>query len=91
MSVSVTERAATLWQAGDRWDAIIAALRAEGFSKVDCIKATVEHLRLPLGEAKRIVHESAVWADVRQGDEDWQDRLASEVDAALAGTEGTGP
>lgn len=81
MIAPVTERAAALWQAGERWDAILGVLRAEGFSKVDCIKATVDQLRLPLGDAKRIVHDSATWADVRERDDDLLDRLASEVEA----------
>jgi hypothetical protein len=81
MIAPVTERAAALWQAGERWDAILGSLRAEGFSKVDCIKATVDQLRLPLGDAKRIVHHSAAWADVKDRDDEWQERLVSEVEA----------
>ena len=84
MIAPVTERAATLWQAGERWDAILGALRAEGFSKIDCIKATVDQLRLPLGDAKRIVHDSAAWADVRDRDDEWKERLVSEVEAGAA-------
>lgn len=80
MIAPVTERAAALWQMGERWEAILEVLRAEGFSKVDCIKATVEQLRLPLGEAKQIVHDSAAWADVRDGDEVWHESLATEVE-----------
>ena len=81
MIAPVTERAAALWQAGERWDAILGALRAEGFSKIDCIKATVDQLRLPLADAKRVVHDSAAWADVREHDDKLLDRLASEVEA----------
>jgi hypothetical protein len=80
MRADVTDRAATLWQAGERWDAILGALRAEGFSKVDCIKATVQQLRLPLADAKRVVHDSAAWADVRERDDEVLDRLAREVE-----------
>lgn len=81
MIADVTDRAATLWQTGERWDAILGALRAEGYSKVDCIKATVQQLRLPLADAKRVVHDSAAWADVRERDDELLDRLASEVEA----------
>ncbi len=88
MMAPVTERAAALWHAGERWDAILGALRADGYSKVDCIKATVEQLRLPLTDAKRIVHESTAWADVRQDDDRWHEQLAVDVEAALAGPEG---
>ena len=70
-----------LWQAGERWDVILGALRAEGVSKVDCIRATVEQLRLPLADANRLVHESTAWADARRDDDDWHERLIGEVDA----------
>jgi ribosomal protein L7/L12 len=88
MMAPVTERAAALWEAGERWDAILSALRTEGYSKVDCIKATIEQLRLPLTDAKRVVHESAAWADVRQDDDEWHERLAADTEAALAGHDG---
>lgn len=51
------------------WHTVV---ETEGFSKVDCIKATVEQLRLPVGEAKRVVHDSAAWADDREGHDEWQ-------------------
>jgi hypothetical protein len=70
-----TERATALWDEGARWNEILASLRAEGFSKVDCIRATVEILRLPLVDAKRIVHESQAWADRRETDDQFHDVL----------------
>ncbi|MGH9189428.1 MAG: hypothetical protein ACRD0Q_05285 [Acidimicrobiales bacterium] len=82
MSTQVTDRASSLWDDGARWDTILATLRAEGFTKVDCIKATVELLRLPLDDAKRVVHDSQTWADVRARDGEWQDRLLAEIDAS---------
>jgi len=51
-----TTRARELWQEGRAWEDMIADLRAEGFSKIDCIRVTVELLRVPLGEAKALVH-----------------------------------
>src|SRR5437879_13905554 len=65
----VIERATVMRDEGARWDAILEALRSEGFSKVDCIRATVEILRLPLADAKRIVHDSRAWADRRKNEE----------------------
>jgi len=70
-----TERATALWDEGARWDEILASLRAEGFSKVDCIRTSVEILRLPLADAKRIVHESQAWADRRGTDDQFHDGL----------------
>ena len=81
MSTQVTDRAARLWDDGARWDSILTTLRAEGFTKVDCIKATVELLRLPLADAKRVVHDSQTWADVRGRDDEWHDSLVAELDA----------
>jgi len=81
VSTQVTDRASSLWDDGARWDTILATLRAEGFTKVDCIKATVELLRLPLDDAKRVVHDSETWADVRGRDGEWQDGLVAELDA----------
>ncbi|MGH9223712.1 MAG: hypothetical protein ACRD2W_07970 [Acidimicrobiales bacterium] len=75
-----TNRARELWQAGQTWEAIVADLRSDGFSKIDCIRVTVELLRVPLGEAKRLVHFSSAWADVRNRDETFQTLAA----AALA-------
>ena len=81
----VTERATALWDAGARWDEILEALRNEGFSKVDCIRATVEILRLPLADAKRIVHESRAWADRREDDDRFHEVLEAEFRAEASG------
>ncbi len=87
-SSDVTGHAATLWAAGARWDEILETLRAEGFSKIDCIRATVEMLRLPLADAKRLVHESRAWADRRESDDQWHDALIAELEAEVAPRQG---
>lgn len=46
------------------WDFVLEALRKEGFSQTESIKATVERLGVSLEEAKKIVHLSEAWADV---------------------------
>ena len=79
----VTERATAMWDDGARWDEILETLRAEGFSKVDCIRATVEIL--PLADAKRIVHDSRAWADRRKTDEQFHDVLEAEFRAEASG------
>ena len=81
----VTERATAMWDDGARWDEILEALRNEGLSKVDCIQATVEILRLPLADAKRIVHDSRAWADRRKNDEQFHDVLEAEFRAEASG------
>jgi hypothetical protein len=85
VTTHVIDRAAVLWDGGEQWDAILGRLRAEGFSKIECIRATVELLRLPLGEAKRVVHDSQTWADVRERDDEWHDRLVIELEADALG------
>lgn len=75
------ERATALWNEGSRWDAVMQTLRGEGYSKTDCIRASVEVLRLPLADAKRLVHESDVWRDLRDADEQWHDTLIAELRA----------
>lgn len=61
-------------------DTVLEELRKEGFSQAESIKATVERLGVPLGEAKRIVHLSEVWADVRPAN----DRLHQSLDEATS-------
>lgn len=79
MRTDAIERATALWTEGSRWDAVMRTLRAEGYTKTDCIRASVEVLRLPLADAKRLVHESNVWRDVRDADEEWHDTLIAEL------------
>lgn len=67
-----------MWDEGVRWDEILVRLRAEGFSKVDCIRATVEILRLSPTDAKRLVHESRAWADRRGLDDEFHEVLELE-------------
>jgi hypothetical protein len=81
-----TERAIAMWDDGARWDQILGTLRAEGFSKVECIQATVEILRLPLADAKRIVHESQAWADRRGDDDRFHEVLEAEFRAEASGS-----
>ena len=80
----VTARAATLWDDGAPWDAILFTLRDEDFSKSDCIRATVEILRLPLADAKRIVHDSRAWADRHEQDDRFHDALIAELEAEIS-------
>jgi hypothetical protein len=82
----VNERATEMWDGGARWDEILRTLRGEGFSKIDCIRATVEILRLPLADAKRIVHESQAWADRQESDDRFHEVLETEFRAQATGS-----
>lgn len=59
------------------WQRVLAQLRADGFSPTESIKVTRAVLHVTLGEAKRIVHESAAWADARGEFEQTHDIAAS--------------
>jgi hypothetical protein len=82
----VTGRATEMWDEGARWDEILQTLRGEGFSKVDCIRATVEILRLPLADAKRLVRESQAWVDRREPDDQFHEVLEAELRAEASGS-----
>jgi hypothetical protein len=56
-----------------------------GFSTVESIRATVEILRLPLADAKRLVHESRAWADRRADDDRFHEVLEAEFRAEATG------
>ncbi len=62
------------------WDTVLEELRKEGFSQALSIKATVERLGVPLAEAKRIVHLSPAWEDLRPA----TDRLHQSLDEATS-------
>jgi ribosomal protein L7/L12 len=47
------------------WNEVLAQLRADGFTPSESIKITRAVLRVGLGEAKEIVHNSAAWVDLR--------------------------
>ena len=57
----------------DDWDAVLAQLRADGFSPVESIKVTRAVLHVSLGEAKEIVHASPAWSDARDDFEQVQE------------------
>lgn len=77
-------RANEIWDEGGRWDEILLRLRGEGFSKIDCIRASMELLRLLLADAKRLVHESVARADRRDADEQLQDAFLDWLEQAQA-------
>ncbi len=85
MTREVIARAKGMWDEGGRWDEILVRLRAEGFSKVDCIRATVEILRLPPTDAKRLVHEGRAWANRRELDDEFHEVLEVELRTEVSG------
>ena len=66
--------------AHEEWEHVLAQLRTEGFSPIESIKVTRVVLRVSLGEAKRIVHQSRAWEDARES----FDQLHDVAEAAAA-------
>ncbi|MCC7037249.1 MAG: hypothetical protein IT560_08055 [Alphaproteobacteria bacterium] len=54
---------------------IIQTLRDGGFGKVETMKALIDWGQASVIDAKRIVHESPTWADVRKRDEEFHSEL----------------
>jgi hypothetical protein len=73
------ERAATLVGKGRTVDSVLADLRADGFSMIDCIRVVMKLQSCALPDAKRIVHESAAWADLRDAHEAAHAELARKL------------
>lgn len=65
---------AVLGRGGSAED-IVRLLRDQGCSKVHSMKALVELGLADLGDAKRIVHGSPTWADVREQHDEFQRKL----------------
>jgi ribosomal protein L7/L12 len=76
---SVTSRARKLLEAGENYDVVLAFLRAEGVTKLDSIKLFCEVAGLSLLDAKRLVHNSDVWTDSFQRDENFHASLLKAV------------
>jgi ribosomal protein L7/L12 len=55
---------------GQGFEAVVSLLRERGLSKVESISALASAARLPLAEAKRIVHSSPTWQDARAAGEE---------------------
>lgn len=64
---------------GKTLDEALAVLRARGISKVISVIAVRNFLRSDLAEAKRIVHFSSTWADLREEHE----RFHADLERAL--------
>lgn len=54
---------------------VIAYLRTSGCSKALSIALIADVRGCEMNEAKRLVHFSPTWADVKESDEEWQDRI----------------
>ena len=60
---------------GKATDDALAELRASGASIVECMFAVQRFRRCDLAEAKKIVHFSSAWADMREQHDRFHDEL----------------
>jgi hypothetical protein len=82
MNRDVLERAKTLQDEGRDWEYVLAALRTDGFSIIDAIKATRVIQGVSLRTAKGIVHRSAAWDDRRTDFDAFHEDVANAFRAA---------
>lgn len=68
----VLSRCRAVLEQGGCVEDVVRLLRDQGLSKVHSMKMLVDLGLADLGEAKRIVHESATWGDIRARDDDFQ-------------------
>ncbi len=71
----LTQKAMVHAQTGASLDDVVVFLRDQGASKIDCIIVIRGVYGMGIKEAKRAVHFSSAWSDVRQRDEGFWDEL----------------
>jgi len=74
------EETRILWQTRDGMQGFLRELRNRGAFQVESIKAVCQLADVPLGEAKKIVHFSEVWADMRSVSEELHDSAFEALD-----------
>lgn len=60
MKTDPVTKAQDLWTEGRAWTDILEELRAAGATKIECIRAAVQVLRVPTADGKMLVHYSDV-------------------------------
>lgn len=66
-------------------EGVLSLLRHRGFSKVASMAIVAELTRVPLADAKSLVHRSETWRDVREDHEHFHDRLEDATEELLSG------
>jgi ribosomal protein L7/L12 len=74
------DRCKQLQAEGKAGDEILAVLRSQGCSKVQSIAVVAECLGMSLVQAKKWVHSSPAWADVKERDDRLQMKLGDAKD-----------
>jgi len=80
----IARHAGEVFETAGSWDEALKVLRADGHSKVEAVRATVDVLGQSLADAKVTVHNSAAWADRRLADDDFHDGLEHAAESEQA-------
>ena len=76
---SIEERCGAMIRQGATIEEVLAQMRREGFSRTNAIAVLGAVNGIPLNEAKLLVHNSSVWADLRQQADDLHKDVESSV------------
>lgn len=76
---SLRQPVAEMLRSGESIDGVLQFLRESNCSKLDCIWLLEDVAGMTPLEAKKAVHFSPVWQDVRSRDEALHDKLAEEA------------
>jgi hypothetical protein len=74
------EETRALWRKRDGMQGFLRELRNRGAFQVESIRAVCQLADVPLGEAKKIVHFSEVWADTRSVSEELHEAAFAALD-----------
>jgi len=73
------ERSRQMLSMSEDIESVLQYLRQNGCTKVDSMRVIIELRGLTSDDAKRIVHFSKTWEDVRKRDEELHDRMLRDL------------
>lgn len=77
--MTIKNRCQKMLDDGCDLEEVLLYIKRKGFSKVESIKFIAELNKLDLNNAKKIIHFSKVWKEVRQRDEKFHDELDEDL------------
>ncbi len=76
-----------LLESGASLEEILSELRRKGLSKVESIAALARISGMPPGRAKKVVHHSRAWSDLREDHERFEESLGDALEEGLTSDE----
>ena len=77
---TLASRCRAMLRTGNSVDEVLALMRREGLSRIASISLLVELTAMSLRDAKKVVHGSRVWEDVREQGESFHEQLEHTVE-----------